>query len=189
MRAILFCLSLLSTGCSYQSNSAGDSKHLALPQEKAVAVMSIPVSVQDHIARHLPGWTIPGPVDYAGSFWSFYDRSTVPYFTAVDINDDNFVDYGVLIKKQKKVQLVLLLSAGSDSFIHHIVSDPGKAPADITDGLSYCVLPEPPGQIDVAYPDIRSLILLSNGINLMDMENRVCIYYWDGSHISVFQTM
>ena len=188
MRTILFYLLVVSTGCSHQSSTSGDNKPLPLPPVKVFPITTVPAGVQEYIATYLPGWTIPGVADYATSFWSFYDHTIVPYFTAVDINDDQLVDYGVLVKKQGAVQLAILLGA-NNSFTHVIVNDLRKAFPDAAEGLQHCLLPEPPGQTDVAHPTIKSLILRSNGINLLHLENRVCIYYWDGRAIAAFETM
>ncbi len=148
----------------------------------------MPDEVQLYMASHFPGWKIPVTADYNTSFWSFYNLSVVPYFTAVDLNDDQLVDYGVLLKQRDSVQLVILLGT-ADSFTHVVFNNLKRTTADQVDGLQHCLLPEPPGQIDVAYPAIKSLVLPSNGINLLHLENRVCVFYWDGKQVAIFETI
>jgi hypothetical protein len=69
-----------------------------------------------------------------------------------------------------------------------LAADFKKSFNDPANDLTWCLLPAPPGRIDVAYPGIRSLVLRSNGINLLQLENRAGIYYWDGKGIGFFPT-
>ncbi|MBW8684967.1 hypothetical protein [Chitinophaga rhizophila] len=141
-----------------------------------------PAVVNDYIKAHLPSWQLCRNEDYPASFWSFYSRESLPFFTAVDINDDNRVDYGVLIRQRQEIRLLIILS--DHAGYTHYLSD---TLAGTT--LDYCLLPAPPGRIDIAFPAISSLILTANGINLMKMENRMCIYYWNGASIDIFKTL
>ncbi|MVT09319.1 hypothetical protein [Chitinophaga tropicalis] len=164
MRIIIFSLLLAAKVCAGQS--------------------AVPGAVTSYLETYLREWRMCRHEDYDKSFWSFYNTNTLPFFTAVDINDDNKIDYCVLVRKKNELRLVILLSDGKG--FRHWLSD--KFPGSATQ-LQYCLLPEPPGRMDVAYPVISSLILTNNALNVMQMENRACIYYWDGTAISVFLTM
>lgn len=187
MRLLLIYLLIASAGCVPKQDEQEDTRLLQPALQQAVAITGLPAPVREYIATHLRGWAIVNKEDYDSSFWSFYDSAMLPFFTATDLNDDGLVDYGVLVKKEGFVQLAFLLGAG-DSFTHQLANDFKKAFNDTTNDLTWCLTPAPPGQTDVAYPRMQSLILRSNGINLLQLENRTCIYYWDGQGIGLFAT-
>ncbi len=184
MRIIILLL-LICTACT---NHRAEPKAFVLPQILSIAAPAIPVAVTDYTGLQFPGWSIVTKQDYHTGFWSFYDEKKLPFFTAVDINDDGYVDYGILIKKQDTVQLVILLNK-NNSFTHQVAGNFLLPHYPDNKALQYCLLPEPPGQIDVVKPSIRSLILTTNAIQLMEMENRICIYYWNNTTIAAFQTL
>jgi len=185
MRTTVFIFLLAAISCTNTpepvSNVVTHYDSIAIP----VTDTSLPVSVTSSLAHFLPGWIVCTEHDYAGSFWSFYDSNTKPYLAATDINDDGKTDFALFVKKHDSTQLVFLTSK-ENSFELHTIPESAKP---FHQDLHYCLIPEPPGQVDVARPTIQSLILTSNGINLMDMENRKCIYYWHQDSIAVFKTM
>lgn len=185
MRRFLICVLLAFEGCTPTGDDQPVSKVIQPTPPPEAPPTGLPANVQAYIASQLPDRAIVSKEDYARSFWSFYDTGTQPFFTAADLNDDGLVDYGVLVKKGGFVELALLIGIGS-SFRFELAGSFKKAFDDTANDLGWCLLPEPPGQIDVAYPSIQSLILVSNGINLMYLENRIGIYYWDEEGIGLF---
>jgi hypothetical protein len=145
---------------------------------------NIPERVMSYIQTHLPDWKVLTIADYGKSWWSFYDSNIIPYAVAVDINDDQLVDYGVLMKKDNALQLVIIIALNNGAFEHRILNDFNAAyrDKDVQTGL----MVEPPGQIDVVYPQERSLILPSNGIAVMELEVKSCIYYWQEGQVQSF---
>ena len=111
----------------------------------------------------------------------------MPYYAIADLNDDRQEDYAFILKSADSLRVVVLLKNG-DSFIHWI-ADNFKATYNAADkDIQFGVTIDPPGQIDVVIPKIKSLILRSNAFTLMELENRRCIYYWSDGKISVFET-
>lgn len=145
---------------------------------------NIPKPVMDYISARLPDWKLLSISDYGKSWWSFYDSQVIPYAVMTDINDDQLVDYGMLLKKDNTLQLVIIIALGNGRFEHHLLRDFNTAyrEKDVQIGL----MVEPPGQIDVVYPEERSLILPSNGIALMELEARSGVYYWQQGAIQSF---
>ncbi|MFT3825320.1 MAG: hypothetical protein QM731_15490 [Chitinophagaceae bacterium] len=185
MRFILICFLLVIEACSDHTHPDKTIQPL-LPV--ANTAISIPATVTAYINNNLPGWNIVSKEDYATSFWSFYDSNTTPFFAAVDLNDDRVADYAVIIKKENIAKPVILLSDGA-SFKHWITDDLNQHLNEAGNDVLFCLLPEPPGQVDVVKPAISSLILTNNAVNLMYLENRQCIFYWDGTQIAVFKTL
>lgn len=174
-------LLLLLTACTAQPSY----RRYVPAANTPLTAATVPVHVVSYVQQQWPGWRLCSHQDYDKSFWSFYDSTTLPFYAAVDINDDTRTDYSLLLRNGQQLRLVFLLSTG-DSFTYQLADN---IPATVKTSLSYGLLPEPPGQIDVAYPAIQSLLLTTNAISLMYMENRYCIYYWDGRQVATFKTM
>ena len=141
--------------------------------------------VEKYIKNEFAGWSLASKSDYIKSWWSFYDNKSVPYFVATDINDDQLSDYGLILKKSDSIKVVILVG-DKNSFKHWVAKEVGEPFNFNLKNLQLGLTIEPPGRIDIAYPAIKSLILKSNAINVMEFENRLCIYYWLGEKIEVF---
>lgn len=183
---LLFSSILFSPACE-KSKTAGAIQQ---PSDSTASTLApsgveIPQHVIDYISRKFPGWTLPDTSDYIKTWWSFYEKDQIPYYTSVDINDDQALDYGLILKSSDSIQLVILLDS-TDTFTHRKAKDfqeifKGK---DIQFGLMI----EPPKRIDVIDINNNSLILTSNGIGLMNFENRQKIYYWNEGELKMFKT-
>lgn len=147
----------------------------------------ISMKVTTYLSENFAGWEIATETDYIKSWWSFYDRGNIPYAVKTDINDDKYPDYGIIIKKGDSIKLVVLTGNGT-SFNHWVANNCPTLFNSTLKNLHIGLSIEPPGRIDIAYPQIKSLILKSNAINLMDYENRLAAYYWEDNKIQVFQT-
>jgi hypothetical protein len=141
----------------------------------------VPREVQSYIQTHLQGWTIVDTADYDRTWWSFYDRKQIPFFITVDLNDDQTEDHAILIKRSDMIRLVILFRTGN-SFTHRITDDFKVGAGKLKYGLAV----EPAGQIDVLEPKEATLILRSNAITLMELEERARIWYWADRTIKTF---
>ena len=182
---IVFSLILLSfAGCN------NPKRNIVAPAvEKSAGTGSnystIPGNVKEYLKTNLPGWTIPDTSDYVRSWWSFYERSYVPYFLTVDLNDDHVADYAFILKGQNLLRVVILLASGN-KFIQWVSDDfkPSYKEKSIAFGLNI----EPPAQIDCVVNNLAStLILRSNGVALMEMEQRLKIFYWNKIGVQTFR--
>ena len=177
-----FCLLLTVQSCNNQQRAERIN-----PPEAASGEELLPQKVKEYISANFSGWSIPESSDYIKSWWSFYERGTIPYMVKTDINDDQTVDYGLVLKSVDKIRPVLLLSKG-ETFTHWTDTSLEK-PFDAAEkDLHYGLSIEPAGRIDVAFPEIKSLILKSNAINFMDYEVRTCVFHWTGTTIEIFRT-
>jgi hypothetical protein len=144
----------------------------------------LPQKVRDYLKDNFPDASPADTSDYIKSWWSFYERKQVPYFVIADLNDDQAPDYGVIIKRRGTIHLLILLDS-ADTFKHWMAGDFQEKfnGRDIQFGLVI----EPPKRIDVIGED-QSLILRSNGIALMNFENRSRVYYWQQGKMKIFIT-
>jgi len=177
-------------GCSSStttSSSNAVSSSVIKEEDKIRSEELIPQHVKEFIKNNLPGWSIPDTSDYIKAWWSFYDRSQVPYFITTDFNDDKTSDYALILKNQSSIRLFILTASGG-TFIPWMVDDFKeefkKGEKDIQFGLAI----EPPGQIDCLVNNKeQSLVLKSNGIALMVLEQKYQVYYWDSGKYKRFR--
>lgn len=187
MRTFFYCMLTLIAGCTEPALPRATQGQLPVVSHPSPAPKALNGHATAYIQKHFPGWRVCNQKDYDDAFGSFYDTTTHPWYVEIDINDDKQGDYGMFISNQHQVKL-LFLTGKDSSFTHWLAPDFSFAFDAATHRLQYALLPEPPGQIDVAYPSIQSLVLRTNGVSLMHLENRICLYYQDSTGIAVFQT-
>ncbi len=186
MRLLLLSLSLLFFGCSQPGNLVPGSHHARLADRPSPEAAVLPEPLRVFLHRDLPDWQLVNEGDYDRSFWSLYAGDHLPYLVTTDVNDDGLADHCVLLKIAGYVEPFFLLGRDDGSF-HILRQDAYRVPFDdAVNDLRYALTIEAPGQIDVVKPAINSLLLRSNGINFLELENRWCIFYWDNSSISAF---
>ena len=177
---------MIFSACTNSGSSPRGTSAISSKAEGSNAVQDIPVSAKEYIRAKFPGWSIPNSDDYK-IWWSFYEPRTIPYYAITDLNDDRQEDYAFILKKPDSLRVVVLLKKGNT--FNHWIADNFKATYNAADkDIQFGVTIDPPGQIDVVIPKIKSLILRSNAFTLMELENRRCIYYWSDGKISVFET-
>ena len=182
---VLFILSAMAVlGCEH-SKVKKQYKDTAVEEKTKISQPGLPHQVIGYLAKNLPEWKIPDTSDYAKSWWSFHDKKEVPYHVILDLNDDEIADYGLLVHNNSSVKLLLLLGHKT-SFDHYWATNFNQP--FLKGELQYGLAIQPPGRIDIAFPEIRSLILKSNAINLLELENRLAIYYFMNEKLSVFTT-
>lgn len=184
MNRLVYLFLLTAVACT---TFPTDVQQLTLPATQPVVMKTPADTVLSVIRTTFPGWHLCTQADYDKSFWSFCDTTqALPWYTTADIDDDGDPDIALLLKQEHKVKLLLLLSSHT-GYGWQWAEDFSLT---LTKGqlLQFGLLPEPPGQIDIAYPSIQSLILHSNGISLYHFENRHALYYWNGNRVAVFKT-
>jgi hypothetical protein len=147
---------------------------------------STPSEVKDFVKRNFPAWTFPDTTDYR-LWWAFYDRGALPSCVLIDVNNDNIDDYGIVLKSQKSIKLIILIGTGN-GFSPWIAEDFNGSVTELSNDIPYGLISIPPQQIDcVVDNNPTSLILKSNGLSLMEYEKQIKIYYWDDLNIKVFR--
>lgn len=175
---------LLFIGCKNSKTNFSTLTDLK-PSEKTTSnlINFIPLSVKDYVKNNLPGWAIPDTCDYSKSWWSFYERNQIPYFVTIDLNDDQIADYALILKSHNTLRLFILM--GLDGTFTHWVDDAFKATYK---EIKFGLIIEPPARIDCVVDNLESsLVLKSNGITLMELEQKVKIFYWDNESIETFR--
>jgi hypothetical protein len=162
MRLLLAIVILLITGCKQTSTQS---------------------SLEKYLKANLPGWMIVDTADYNKLWWSFYDRTQAHNAITVDLNDDRIADHALLMKKGSDLRLVVLLGSANKSYSHWIADDFHPEYDGAVKEIHYGLTVEPPAQIDVLEPEERSLVLQSNAVTLLEMEQRARVYHWENGTI------
>ena len=154
-----------------------------LKKEDPEAVL-VPESVKKYLEEKFNGWELAEMGDYSSLWWSFYDKTHIPYAVSADFNDDQAADYALIIKKADSVKLIVLTGNGTgfrDWGSKDFILD------DKAGGIRHGLAVVPPGQIDVLRPEVKSLILKSNGLALYELESRRKIFYLDNESLKIFE--
>lgn len=186
MRYLLIGFVFIFSACPNPESLPGGASIETSKAEGSPSNQDIPESAKQYIKENFPEWSIADRADYK-LWWSFYDPATTPYHAITDLNDDRQVDYACIIKNADSVRLIILLRKG-DTFNHWMPDNFRETHDSSNKGIGFGLTIEPPGRIDVVIPGIQSLVLPLNAFNLMEFENRRCIYYWSDGKIAVFQT-
>jgi hypothetical protein len=161
-----------------------DSNESISSEKRASAQHGLPQPVLDFLRSRFADAWVADPSDYNEAWWSFYGREQLPYFVSVDLNDDEVLDYGLIIKQSGFIRVLILLDS-ANTYKSWMAEDfqANFREKDIQFGLAI----EPPKRIDVVGSN-QSLTLRSNAIALMNFENRSRIYYWESGKMKVFAT-
>ena len=183
--SIIFFFSML--GCGRPNSNSTANANPDVVQEAVNSPKDlIPQTVKDYLTKNFAEWIIPDTADYIKAWWSFYDKTQIPYFVTTDFNDDQAADYAFILKHENSLKLVILTSAGN-SFTPWIAEDFKETlmgPKSLQFGLAV----EPPGRIDCLVDNKeQSLVLQSNGIALMALEQKCTIYYWSSGNYKMFK--
>jgi hypothetical protein len=108
-----------------------------------------------------------------------YIQTHLRGWTIADTTDYDRLWWSFYDKKQVPFFVMIGIN---HSFIHQITDDFKVGVKNLKYGLAI----EPAGQIDVLEPKEATLILRSNAITLMEMEDRSRIYYWSDRAIKTF---
>lgn len=184
-KLIYLILLTVTAACTHNTPQV---KQFTLPAIQQLTVIKTPPdTLLSFIYKTFPGAQVCTQADYDQSFWSFCDTTlSLPWYTAADINNDEYVDMALLVKQQQNAKLLLFLSNHTGYTWQW--AEGFSIPVSQKQPLQFGLQPEPPGRIDIAYRSLQSLILRTNGINLYHFENRHAIYYWNENSIAVFRT-
>jgi len=183
MRIPLIMLLIFLSGCRQKPADSAAANNIPPGENPA----PIPPAVTKYLQSILPGWHVPVSSDYVKSWWSFYDRNSRPWHVIADINNDRKEDHAFILKNGDSLKVVLIISTGK-SYRHYMPANFDMKFNQGRNDLQYGLGIEPPGRVDIAYPRISSLILLNNAVNMMELENRICIYHWADTTVSAFAT-
>lgn len=134
--------------------------------------------IDSYLADKLPGYSLVNDADMDPLWESLCPENKTPTRISTDLNDDQIPDYGLLVRKDSILCVLLMVSDPFSMVYSHTLLDgfPAIRPEGIQFGLSIV----PPQQIDlVINHQERSFLLLSNSVQITFFETLARIYYFD----------
>lgn len=186
LNRLFFSSSLLFffSGCTNVSKeSIVDFKRTSAVQN---SIFMIPKNIKDGLLQQFPSVEIIKKEDYSKLFWDFYDPDTIPNECFTDINNDQVLDYALLVKEDNKLKLVIIMSS-KKGYSHWI--SPFSIENINSEGINFCVTIKPAGRIDVVKKVPESLVLKKNGFLLKNLEQDNFVFYEDDNKIKKFKML
>jgi hypothetical protein len=153
----------------------------------------IPHDVKKFLLENFTDYKIPDTLDYFKGFCFFFNKGQsynfidqIPYFVTSDFNDDQLPDFAFILKHFNKLKIVILENKGKN--FKYWVDNSFDEKID-KEGIKYGLYVEPPRKIDCVVDNIpQSLIMKSNGVALMKLEEMIKVYYWENGEYKIFRT-
>jgi hypothetical protein len=179
----LIPLSFFFNGCTNVSKeSLVDFKRTVVVQNN---IIKIPKNIKEELLQQFPSVEIIKKEDYSKLFWDFYDSDTIPNECFTDINNDQLLDYAVLVKKGNNLKLVIITSS-KKGYSYWISPFSEKINSE---GVNFCITIKPAGRIDVVKKVPESLVLKKNGFLLKNLEQDTLIFYEVDNTIKTFKML
>lgn len=183
-RLIFFVFLFCFTGCNDSSKKhIVDFKRTISEQNR---VFTIPKMIKDNLLKKFPTLQMVKKEDYSNLFWDFYDRNTIPNECYTDINNDQILDYALLVKEGDKLKLVIIMSSKKD---YSYWISPFSIENINSDGVNFCVSVKPAGRTDVVKKVPESLVIKKNGFLLKNLEQDSFVFYETNSEIMTFKML
>lgn len=183
INGLLFFTSLLFfNGCTnFSKESSGDFKRIIVVKNSTFV---IPKTIKNNLVRQFPSVEIIKKEDYSKLFWDFYDSNIIPNECFTDINNDQLLDYALLVKEGNMLKLTIILSQ-KKGYTYWI--SPFSIEEINSEGINFCITIKPAGRIDVVKKVPESLVLKKNGFFLKNLEQDYLILYEINSEVMIFK--
>ncbi|WP_163408832.1 hypothetical protein [Flavobacterium ajazii] len=183
-RFVFFALLLLFYGCKDSSREQiVDFKRTILEQKN---VFTVPKKLKDNFLQKFPTLEMIKKEDYSNLFWDFYDRNMIPSECYTDINNDQILDYALLVKDGDKLKLGIIFSSDKD---YSYWISPFSIENVNSGGVNFCVSVKPAGRTDVVKKAPESLVIKKNGFLLRNLEQDSFIFYETNGEIKTFKML
>lgn len=184
IKSLVFFVLLFFYGCK------DSSKKDIIEFKKVVSeknnVFTIPKKIKDDFLQKFPTFEMIKKEDYSNLFWDFYDQNSTPNECYTDINNDQILDYAVLLKNGNELKLGIIFS--SDKKYSHWIS-PFSIENINSEGVNFCVSVKPAGRTDVVKKVPESLVIKKNGFLLRNLERDCFIFYETKGQIKTFKML
>lgn len=146
-------------------------------------ILTIPKKIKNDFLQQFPSVEIIKKEDYSRLFWDFYDPDTIPNECFTDINNDQLLDYALLLKDGDKLKLGIIMSSkkGYSCWISPFAENINS------EGVNFCLTVKPAGRIDFVKKVPESLVLKKNGFLLKNLEQDNFIFHENDNKIIFFK--
>ncbi|GGE98574.1 hypothetical protein [Flavobacterium limi] len=149
-------------------------------------VFTIPKEIKNAILRQFPSVEIIKKEEYSKLFWDFYDSSIIPNECFTDVNNDQLLDYAILVREGNKLKLVIILSDNKD---YSYWISPFSIEKITAEGVNFCVSIKPAGRTDVVKKVPESLVIKKNGFLVRNLEQDHFVFYEENGKIKNFKML
>lgn len=181
----VFFISLL---CFYGCKDA--SKERSRDFERSVSqqnnLFTIPQKIKNDFLQKFPKLEIIKKEHYSNLFWDFYDRNMIPNECYTDINNDQILDYALLVEEGNQLKLGIILSSHKD---YSYWISPFSMQNVNSEGVHFCVSVKPAGRTDVVKKVPESLVIKKNGFLIKNLEQDCFIFYEINKEIKMFKML
>lgn len=181
-RFVFFIFLLSFYGCKDSSKGRIRGFERPIPQQNNLFI--IPQKVKKDFLQKFPKLEMIKKEDYSNLFWDFYDRNMIPNECYTDINNDQILDYAVLIKDGNQLKLAIILSSHKD---YSYWISPFSMQNVNSEGVHFCVSVKPAGRTDIVKKVPESLVIKKNGFLLKNLEQDCFIFYETNKEIKMFK--
>jgi hypothetical protein len=183
LRLLFFLFLLLLFGECVNSSSefTGEFERTTVKQN---SVFAIPKEIKVNVLQQFPGVEIIKKEAYSDLFWGFYDATIIPNECFTDVNNDQIMDYALLIKQKNKLKVVIVLSVNK-GYSYWI--SPFSIETINAKGVNFCVNIKPAGRTDVVKKKPESLVIKKNGFLIKNLEQDYMVLYESDGKIMTFK--
>lgn len=177
-------LILFFNGCSKSSKEpVGEFKRTVDVENNA---FTTPKEIKKHLLEQFPEVEIINKDAYSNLFWDFYDSNIIPNECFTDINNDQIMDYALLVKQKNDLKVAIIFSTkkGYSYWISPFIVEKIN-----TKGVNFCVTIKPAGRTDVVKKKPESLVLKKNAFLLKNLEQDYLTLYEADNKIMVFKML
>lgn len=183
-RFVFFIFLLSFYGC--KDSSKGSIRDFERPIPQQNNLFTIPQKVKKDFLQKFPKLEIIKKEEYSKLFWDFYDSETIPNECFTDINNDQLLDYALLVKDENKLKLVIILSADKD---YSYWISPFSIENITVEGVNFCISIKSAGRTDIVKKVPESLVIKKNGFLLRNLEQDHFVFYEESGHLKNFKML
>lgn len=178
---IVLCSIFLLYSCL--NSSKEEVAHSTDFQKKNHPIVRVPISIKNQLLKKHPTLKIISKEDYSNLFWNFYDASTIPNECFTDINNDQLLDYALLVQDNESLKVAIATSStkGYSCWLSGSIGEIKTA-----SGVEFALFVKPAGRTDIVKKTPQSLLLNKNGFVLKNLEIEHLILFENQGKIETF---
>jgi hypothetical protein len=184
IRLFFVLLLLLSFGCVHSSKEPQTDFSRTVPLQRNAFVVS--KEIKERLLHQFPDFEIIKKEEYSSLFWDFYDPTLIPNECSTDINNDQIIDYVLLIKQKNNLKLAIVFSTPK-GYSYWVA--PFSFESVNAKGVNFCLAIKPAGRTDVVKKVPESLVIKKNGFLIKNLEQDYMVFYEANGEIMTFKML
>ena len=175
-------LLMLSFGCVHSSKEPQTAFNRTVPLQRNFFLIS--KAIKECLLHKYPDFEIVKKEEYSRLFWDFYDATLIPNECSTDINNDQIIDYALLVKQKNNLKLAIVFSTPK-GYSYWVA--PFSFESVNVNGVNFCLAIKPAGRTDVVKKVPESLVIRKNGFLIKNLEQDYMVFYQANGKIMTFK--